>query len=29
MDDNGRFGFDPEDFEQVIRDATEGLARRD
>ena len=25
MDDNGRFGFDPEDFEHVIRDATEGL----
>ena len=25
MDENGRFGFDPEDFEHVIRDATEGL----
>jgi hypothetical protein len=25
MDDNGRFGFDPEDFDQVIRDASEGL----
>ena len=25
MDDNGRFGFDPEDFEHMIRDATEGL----
>ena len=25
MDDNGRFGFEPEDFEHVIRDATEGL----
>src|ERR1700749_958326 len=25
MDDNGRFGFDPEDFEHVIRAATEGL----
>ena len=23
--DNGRFGFEPEDFEHVIRDATEGL----
>ena len=29
MDDNGRFGFDPEDFDRVIRDASEGLARRD
>jgi hypothetical protein len=25
MDDNGRFGFDPEDFDRVIRDASEGL----
>lgn len=25
MDDNGRFGFDPEDFDRVIRDAGEGL----
>jgi hypothetical protein len=25
MDDNGRFGFDPEDIERVIRDASEGL----
>ena len=25
MDDNGRFGFDPEDFEHMIRDAGEGL----
>jgi hypothetical protein len=25
MDDNGRFGFDPEDVERVIRDASEGL----
>jgi hypothetical protein len=25
MDEHGRFGFDPEDFEHVIRDATEGL----
>jgi hypothetical protein len=25
MDDNGRFGFEPEDFEHIIRDATEGL----
>jgi hypothetical protein len=25
MDDNSRFGFDPEDFEHVIRDASEGL----
>ncbi len=24
-DDKGRFGFEPEDFEHVIRDATEGL----
>jgi hypothetical protein len=25
MDDNGRFGFDPDDFDRVIRDAGEGL----
>ena len=25
MDDNGRFGFDPEDFDRVFRDASEGL----
>jgi hypothetical protein len=25
MDDNGRFGFDPEDLDRVIRDASEGL----
>jgi hypothetical protein len=25
MDDNGRFGFNPEDFDRVIRDASEGL----
>ena len=25
MDENGRFGFDPEDFDRVIRDASEGL----
>ena len=25
MDDNDRFGFDPEDVERVIRDASEGL----
>jgi hypothetical protein len=25
MDDNGRFGFDPDDFERVFRDASEGL----
>ncbi len=25
MDDNGRFGFEPEDFEHIFRDATEGL----
>ena len=25
MDDNGGFGFDPEDFDRVIRDASEGL----
>jgi hypothetical protein len=25
MDDYGRFGFDPEDFDRVIRDAGEGL----
>jgi hypothetical protein len=25
MDDKGRFGFDPEDFDRVIRDASEGL----
>ncbi len=25
MEDNGRFGFDPEDFDRVIRDASEGL----
>jgi hypothetical protein len=25
MDDNGRFGFEPEDFEQILREATEGL----
>jgi hypothetical protein len=25
MDDNGRFGFDPEDFDRVFRDAGEGL----
>ncbi|MGA8331418.1 MAG: hypothetical protein WB777_19300 [Mycobacterium sp.] len=25
MDDNGRFGFDPEDLDRVIRDAGEGL----
>ena len=25
MDDNGRFGFDPEDIDRVIRDASEGL----
>lgn len=25
MDDHGRFGFEPEDFEQILRDATEGL----
>jgi hypothetical protein len=25
MDDNGRFGFDPEDFDRMIRDASEGL----
>jgi len=25
MDDNGLFGFDPEDLDRVIRDATEGL----
>jgi len=25
MDDYGRFGFEPEDFEQILRDATEGL----
>jgi hypothetical protein len=25
MDDNGRFGFDSEDFDRVIRDASEGL----
>jgi hypothetical protein len=25
MDDNGRFGFEPEDFEHILRDATEGL----
>jgi hypothetical protein len=24
-DDKGRFGFEPDDFEHVIRDATEGL----
>ena len=25
MDENSRFGFDPEDFDRVIRDASEGL----
>ncbi|HZC92492.1 MAG TPA: hypothetical protein VE400_17870 [Mycobacterium sp.] len=25
MDENGRFGFDPEDIDRVIRDASEGL----
>jgi hypothetical protein len=25
MDDNGRFGFDPEDFDRIFRDAGEGL----
>ena len=25
MDDNGRFGFDPDDFDRVFRDASEGL----
>jgi hypothetical protein len=25
MDENGRFGFDPEDLDRVIRDASEGL----
>ena len=25
MDDNGRFGFNPEDLDRVIRDASEGL----
>ena len=25
MDDNGRFGFDPEDIDRVFRDASEGL----
>jgi hypothetical protein len=25
MDDNGRFGFDPEDFDRIFRDASEGL----
>ena len=25
MDDNGRFGFDPEDFDRMFRDASEGL----
>ena len=25
MDDNGRFGFDPEDIDRVIHDASEGL----
>ena len=25
MDDNGRFGFDPEDLDRMIRDASEGL----
>ena len=25
MDDNDRFGFNPEDFDRVIRDASEGL----
>jgi hypothetical protein len=25
MDDHGRFGFEPEDFEQILRDAAEGL----
>jgi hypothetical protein len=25
MYDNGRFGFDPEDFDRMIRDASEGL----
>ena len=25
MDENSRFGFDPEDIDRVIRDASEGL----
>ena len=25
MDENSRFGFDPEDFDRVFRDASEGL----
>ena len=25
MDENGRFGFDPEDFDRMFRDASEGL----
>jgi hypothetical protein len=25
MDDNGRFGFDPEDFDRVMHDVSEGL----